>query len=91
MITASNLVLVKRDKKLTIWPFLLKQWMIPSITDINLHPLNTVMVIAFYWGRGGMWKGCLLHEKLYIKGKGLDLGAEPPPPKHFMNIVLFAS
>ena len=78
MITVCNLVLVKRDKKLTIWPFLFKQWIVPSITGINLHPLNNVMVVAFSWGREGIWKGCLLHEKWYIKGNGLDLGAEPP-------------
>ena len=36
------------------------------------------MLVAFSWGREGMWKGFLLHEKWYIKGKGLDLGAEPP-------------
>ena len=78
MITVCNVVLVKRDKKLTIWPFLFKQWIIPSITNIYRHPLNNAMLVAFSWGREGMRKDFLLHEKWYIKGKGLDLGAEPP-------------
>ena len=45
----------------------------------------------------GIQKGYLFHEKWYIKGKGLDLGAEPPhpnicwvlpsPPGHWFSFV----
>ena len=43
------------------------------------------MLKGYHLSVEGIRKGYLFREKWYIKGKGLDLGAAPPPHKNLLS------